>query len=213
MSSAITIVSDRASEPDKPYSAACERNRHPILEVLRVHLAQRSRVLEIGSGTGQHAVFFATNLPHLCWQCSDRAEYLDGICQWLDEAALPNTPKPWTLDVNDTQWPIGAQGFDALYSANTLHIMAWSEVQTLFRRLPEVLLPQASVVIYGPFRRGGRHTSESNAEFDAELRERAAHMGIRDLEAVDVLARGAGLKLIADLALPANNAAVVWQRG
>ncbi|HEX7111727.1 MAG TPA: DUF938 domain-containing protein, partial [Mizugakiibacter sp.] len=175
---------------EKPYSAASERNREPILGVLRTHFADRRRVLEIGSGTGQHAACFARALPQLVWQASDRADNLPGIRLWLDEAALANAPAPLAFDVNDAAWPPGP--YDAVFSANTLHIMAWPEVQRLFARLPELLAPDATLVVYGPFNVDGRHTSASNAAFDAELKARAPHMGLRDRDAVDALARAAG---------------------
>jgi cyclopropane fatty-acyl-phospholipid synthase-like methyltransferase len=195
---------------DKPFAPACERNRDPILGVLRVQFADRSRVLEIGSGTGQHAVHFAAALPHLAWQCSDRAEYLPGIRAWLDEARLPNTPAPIELDVAGGPWPTAR--FDAVFSANTLHIMGWVEVQAMFAALDGVLAEDATVVIYGPFNVGGRFTSDSNAAFDADLKARAPHMGLRDVEAVDALARSIGLRQVADVAMPANNRCLVWRR-
>jgi len=195
---------------DKPWSAASERNRDPILAVLREHFADRRRVLEIGSGTGQHAVHFAAALPNLVWQSSDRAENLPGIRRWLDEAALPNTPAPLELDVNQRAWPVPR--FDAVYSANTLHIMSWPEVETLFARLPEIVEADAKLAVYGPFNYGGRYTSDSNAAFDASLKA-VPHRGIRDFEAVDALARGIGLRLLEDRAMPANNRCVVWSRG
>jgi len=194
---------------DKPYSPACERNREPILALLREHFGDRRRVLEIGSGTGQHAVHVAAALPSLVWQCSDRAGNLPGIRAWLAEAALPNTPAPWVLDVRDA-WPAGP--FDAIYSANTLHIMSEPAVVALFAALPAVLADGGRLVIYGPFRRGGRHTSDSNAAFDAALRERDPASGVRDLEWVDGLARAAGLRLVEDRAMPANNRGLVWRR-
>lgn len=196
---------------EKPHAPATERNREPILAVLRQAFAERPRVLEIGSGTGQHAAFFAAALPWLQWQASDRTENLSGIRAWLDEAALPNTSPPLPLDVARDAWP--AQRYDAAFSANTLHIMAWDEVEALFRGLNTALEPDATLVIYGPFRIGGRHTSESNAAFDDDLRQRAAHMGVRDLEAVDALARGIGFGPVVDHALPANNRCLVWRRG
>ena len=199
------------STMDKPYAPACDRNRDPILAVLRQHFADRRRVLEIGSGTGQHAVYFAAALPHLSWQTSDRAENLPGIGQWLAEAALPNTPSPLCFDVA-TDPPRGAR-YDALFSANTLHIMGWAEVEALFARLPELLSDDARVVIYGPFNYNGCFTSDSNAAFDASLRARGAHMGIRDFEAVNDLAGQAGLVLLEDCAMPANNRCLVWRRG
>ena len=196
---------------DKPHSPASERNREPILAVLREHFADRQQVLEIGSGTGQHAVHFAAGLPHLTWQTSDRAENLDGIRAWLDEAGLPNTPAPLQLDVTQERWP--AQQYDAVYSANTLHIMSWAEVERLFARLPEVLAANAKLAIYGPFNYGGRFTSDSNVAFDASLRAQVPHRGIRDFEAVDALARAIGLSLLEDRAMPANNRCLVWARG
>lgn len=194
----------------KPFSAASERNRDPILEVLRTHFADRHRVLEIGSGTGQHAVHFAAALPQLIWQCADRAEHLPGMRLWLEEAQLPNTPTPIELDVNQARWPEAR--YDAVFSANTLHIMSWAEVQRMFARLPEILASGARLVVYGPFNYGGRHTSPSNAEFDRRLREQAPHMGIRDFEAVDALAQAIGMQLLEDRAMPANNRSLVWQR-
>lgn len=196
--------------PQKPFSAASERNRDPILEVLRTHFADRHRVLEIGSGTGQHAVHFAAALPQLIWQCADRAENLAGMRLWLDEAALPNTPPPIELDVNQARWP--ETRYDAVFSANTLHIMSWAEVERMFARLPEILADDARLVVYGPFNYDGRHTSPSNADFDRRLRAQGAHMGIRDFEAVDALAQAIGMQLLEDRAMPANNRCLVWQR-
>lgn len=193
---------------EKPNAPSCERNREPILAVLRDHFAERRAVLEIGSGTGQHAVFFAAALPHLTWQASDRADNLDGIDAWLDEAALPNTPAAIAFDVN-AAWP--RQRFDAVFSSNTLHIMGWPEVERLFASLPDILTDDARLVIYGPFNYGGKFTSESNAAFDAWLKGQGAHQGIRDFEAVDALARSAGLSLLEDRAMPSNNRCLVWR--
>jgi len=196
-------------ERHKPSSPSCERNRAPILEVLSEAFAGCTRVLEIGSGTGQHAVHFARALPHLTWQTSDRAENLPGIRVWLDEAGLPNTPPPIVLDVTQTDWPSARH--DAVFSANTLHIMAWPEVETLFARLPEILGEDARLAIYGPFNIDNRPTSASNAEFDLWLHRQAPHMGIRDRAAVDALAMAAGLQRIADHVMPANNRCLVWR--
>ena len=151
---------------DKPYAPACDRNRDPILAVLRRFFADRRHVLEVGSGTGQHAVHFAAHLPALTWQASDRVENLPGIRAWLDEAALPNTPDPIEFDVA-SRWP--ALRFDALFSANTLHIMRWSEVQALFAGLAAITTQDAKLAIYGPFNYAGAYTSASNAAFDASL--------------------------------------------
>ena len=194
---------------DKPHAPACERNREPILEVLHDHFHDRRAVLEIGSGTGQHAIFFAARLPHLIWQTSDRTENLPGIKAWLDETGLANTPPPLELDVTGA-WP--ARRYDAVFSANTLHIMPWAVVECLFAGLADVLADLAKVAIYGPFNYGGRFTSASNAAFDRRLREDAPHQGIRDFEKVNRLAGTAGLELVDDRAMPSNNRCLVWRR-
>ena len=194
----------------KQFSTACERNRAPILAVLCELLADRKRVLEIGSGTGQHAVFFGAHLPHLIWQTSDVPRNHASIIAWQQEAQLPNVPPPLTLDVNAADWPEGP--FDAVFSANTCHIMAWREVQAMFVGIGRILPPGGVVCIYGPFNYGGHFTSASNAQFDAALKAEAPHMGIRDVEAVNQLAAAQGLVLQADHPLPANNRLLVWRR-
>jgi SAM-dependent methyltransferase len=235
---------------DKPFSPACERNRDPILAVLREQFADRHRVLEIGSGTGQHAAYFAAAMPWLTWQCSDVARNLPAIRAWLDEASLPNTPAPIELDVMHGSWP--TREFDAVFSANTLHIMGWGEVEAFFAAVDRVLgqttkeagrgerfvaenqKPPSSapchvehaapsptkaegtaglLIAYGPFNYRGAYTSDSNREFDVRLKTRDPRSGIRDFEAVDLLARAIGLQLREDIAMPANNRCLVWQRG
>lgn len=193
---------------EKPHAPSTERNREAILAALHKPLADRRWVLEIGSGTGQHAVYFAERLAHLSWQCSDLADKLPGMRAWLDDAALPNTPTPMVLDVVRGPWP--RQRFDAVFSANTLHIMAWPAVQALFAGLPTVLTADAVVAIYGPFLRDQQYTSAGDAAFDAQLCAQDPAMGLRDVAAVDALARRAGLCLVADLAMPANNALRIW---
>ena len=192
-----------------PRSEACERNQGPILEVLRAHLADRRRVLEIGSGTGQHAVHFAAALPHLTWQAADLEAALPGIRLWLAQAALPNLPPPIALDVTGT-WPDSR--FDAVFTANTLHIMSWPQVQALFAALPAVLTADAVLAVYGPFNYDGRFTSPSNAAFDGWLKQRSADSGIRDFAAVDELARSIGFALVEDRPMPANNRTLLWRR-
>jgi len=194
---------------DKPYAPACDRNRDPILAVLREHFADRTSVLEIGSGTGQHAVHFAAAMPWLTWQCADVAENLPGIRMWLEEAALANTPAPLELDVRNA-WP--AQRFDAVFSANALHIMGWPEVELFFDGIDRVLAPHGVVAVYGPFNYHCAYTSDSNREFDGWLKARDPRSGIRDFEAVDALACDLGLSLVADAAMPANNRTLVWRR-
>ena len=194
----------------KPFSEACERNRAPILEVLRDRFADRRHVLEVGSGTGQHAVYFAAALPHLTWQTSDVASNLPGIRQWIEESGLPNLPQPIALDVT-AAWP--NERFDALFTANTLHIMSWADVRALFAALPAVLTPDAVLAVYGPFNYEGRFTSPSNASFDAWLKQHySPHSGIRDFAAVDELARSIGFALVEDRQMPANNRMLVWRR-
>ncbi len=194
----------------KPFSAACERNCGPILTVLREVLPEQGRVLEIGSGTGQHAVHFGSHLPHLLWQTSDLLQHHAGLNAWLNEAKLPNVLPPLTLDTTSADWPPGP--FDAVFTANTCHIMAWHEVCAMFDGVARVLRQEGLLCVYGPFNVGGRFTSESNALFDASLKVQAAHMGIRDIEAVEKVAAACGLSLRADYAMPSNNRLVVWQR-
>jgi SAM-dependent methyltransferase len=193
----------------KPDAPSCARNRDVILDVLREHFADRRRVLEIGSGTGQHAVHFAAALPQLSWQTSDRIECHPGIRAWLDEAALPNLPPPLALDVSGA-WPL--QRYDAVFTANTLHIVSAAAVRDCFAALPAVMEPDFRLVVYGPFNYGGDFTSASNRDFDAWLKARDPLSGIRDFEAVDALAIDAGLQLIEDRAMPANNRCLVWRR-
>lgn len=194
---------------DKPFSAASERNRDPILAVLRAAFADRRRVLEIGSGTGQHAVHFAAALPQLTWQATERAGHLDDLRPWLDEAALPNTPPPVELDV-DGPWP--ATTVDAVFSANSLHIMGWPQVEAFFAGVGAVLEDGGRLLVYGPFNYGGDFTSDSNRAFDRWLKDRDPASGIRDFEAVDALARDIGLSLLEDDAMPANNRCLAWRK-
>jgi cyclopropane fatty-acyl-phospholipid synthase-like methyltransferase len=193
----------------KPYSDACERNREPILAVLLQHFADRRRVLEIGSGTGQHAVYFAAALPHLVWQTSELETNLPGMRLWLDESNLPNLPPPNALDVTGA-WP--ETRFDAVFTANTLHIMSWEHVRALFAALPKVLTGDAILAVYGPVNYNGRFTSPSNASFDEWLKQRSPESGIRDFAAIDELAHSIGFSLIEDRAMPANNRTLVWRR-
>jgi cyclopropane fatty-acyl-phospholipid synthase-like methyltransferase len=186
----------------KPFSEASERNRAPILAILKRVFKDRKHVLEIGSGTGQHAAYFAPELPHLVWQASDVAENLPGIREWV------SSPPPIELNV-DGEWPRLA--VDAVFSANTTHIMSWSQVERLFPGVGRLLPPGGVFVLYGPVNYGGKHTSESNARFDAMLRARDPLSGLRDFDDIDRLARKAGLRLEEDNAMPANNRLLVWR--
>ncbi len=193
-----------------PFSQACENNKDPILGVLRSAFSDRQKVLEIGSGTGQHAVYIGAALAHLGWQTSDLAPAHAGIRAWIEASAAANVLEPVTLDVADRDWPV--RDFDAVFTANTLHIMSWEHVQALFAGLGRHLPPAGVVCIYGPFNRGGRFTSESNARFDAWLRSRDPASGIRDLEAVCELAALAGLELDEEHGMPANNRLLEFRR-
>ncbi len=195
---------------DKPFAESCVQNRDPILAVLREVFADCHRVLEIGSGTGQHAVYFGAELPHLVWQTADVPQHHAGIRAWLDAAALPNVLPPLALDVCQTDWRGGR--YDAVFSANTLHIMGWPEVECFFSGVGAVLEPGGVLAVYGPFNYNGTFTSESNARFDAWLKARDPASGVRDFEAVDALARAQGLALQRDFAMPANNRTLVWRR-
>jgi cyclopropane fatty-acyl-phospholipid synthase-like methyltransferase len=195
-----------------PFSEACERNKGPILDILRDAFAPARRVLEIGSGTGQHAVWFARHLTHLQWQPTDRATELPGLRERIADEGTPNLLAPVELDVLVTPWP--APPADAVFSANTLHIMGWPGVEAFFAGIATVLAEDgATLAVYGPFRYRGSYTSPSNAAFDDWLKRRDPASGIRDFEAVDALARAAGLTLAADHAMPANNQLLVWRRG
>lgn len=194
----------------KPFSQACQNNQQAILEVLLRVLADRKQLLEIGSGTGQHAVYCAPRLPHLIWQTADLEVNHPGINAWLDESPAPNLRRPLSLNADNAPWPLAS--VDAVFTANTCHIMAWDSVVNLFVGLESLLEPKAILAIYGPFNYNGQFTSDSNARFDQWLKQQAPHQGIRDFEAVNGLAEKAGLFLIEDNEMPANNRLLVWQR-
>ena len=193
----------------KPFSQACENNKGPILEVLKTAFNKTKSVLEVGSGTGQHSVFFAEQLPHLQWYTSDRRINHEGINLWLKEANLTNLHGPLELDLNYA-WPVN--NVDAIYTANTFHIVSWQLVEQFFKGVSTHLVSQGVVCIYGPFKYQGQFTSASNEEFDRFLTQRDPFSGIRDFEAIEQLARHAGLTLISDTAMPANNQLLVFKR-
>lgn len=194
----------------KPFSEACEQNKYPILAVLQQYFAEVQTVLEIGSGTGQHAVFFADQFPHLQWLTSEVESLRDGIRLWLDEAQLPNVLPPLELDVNQLDWPVDQ--VDAVFSANTVHIMDWYSVENMFTGIGRVLKAQGVFCLYGPFNYQGVYTSDSNARFDMWLKQRDPRSGIRDIEALNALARQQDMVLCADHAMPANNRILVWEK-
>ena len=194
----------------KPFSPACEKNRQPILNVIKPLLARSKAVLEIGTGTGQHAVYFAAELPHLQWFTSDLAEHHQGIMQWLEDAALPNLHAPLALDVLTQPWP--AVDVDAVFSANTTHIMSWPMVEAFFAGVADLLPDAGAFLLYGPFNFAGRYTSDSNARFDRSLRARDPDSGIRDFEALQRLAANGGLDFLHDHEMPANNRLLHWRK-
>ncbi|MGA7593759.1 MAG: DUF938 domain-containing protein [Gallionella sp.] len=193
----------------KPYAESSEKNKAPILAVLREIFADRRRVLEISSGTGQHAVHFARELQHLTWQPSELRHNLAGIQAWLDEAQLPNVLAPLAIDINDDRWPVSS--VDAIFNANTVHIISWPEVERMFAHIAHVLAPGGFLCLYGPYNFGGKFTSEGNARFDTWLRARNPNSGVRDFEAVDLLASSHGLVLLRDIEMPSNNRMLVWR--
>lgn len=193
----------------KRYSESSEINKAPILAVLKDIFAEHKRVLEIASGTGQHAVYFGRELPHLIWQPSELPQHLAGIQAWLDEAQLPNILPPLSLDVNDARWPITS--VDGIFNANTVHIISWPQVEQLFVHIARAIAPGGRVCLYGPYNYGGNVTSESNARFDAWLKSRDPNSGVRDFEAVNRLAASHGLELLRDIAMPSNNRILVWE--
>ncbi len=195
---------------EKPYSQSCENNKEPILQLLKRVFARSRRVLEIGSGTGQHSVYFAPNLPHLEWYTSDLEENLAGIRMWIEEQPAENLFPPMVLDVNASEWPV--EDFDAVFSANTAHIMYWPDVEAMFHGVAKYLPFRGRFALYGPFCYRGVHTSESNVRFDQSLRARDPGMGVRDMEALEQLAEAGGLMLLEDNEMPANNRVLVWEK-
>lgn len=195
----------------RPFSAAAERNREPILNSLRHLLADSGRALEIGSGTAQHVLHFAPALPGWVWQPSEAPDQFETLVASLSDPARPQTIRaPITLDVA-AEWPVSAETFDVIYSANTAHIMSWLEVEAMFAGVAKRLSVEGQFILYGPFKLGGRHHAESNAQFDASLRQRDPVMGIRDLDALDTLAATVGLVRVAEFAMPANNHLLVFR--
>lgn len=194
----------------KHYAESCDINKDPILDVLKEVFADRRQVLELASGTGQHAVHFARALPHLTWQTSELEQNHAGIQLWLDEAQLANVFAPLHIDANDERWPAGH--YDAIFNANTVHILSWPEVEKLFSGMGRVLNSGGILCLYGPFNYGGKFTSESNARFDVWLKSRDPKSGVRDFAALNALAIQQGMTLLKDVEMPINNRTLVWQR-
>lgn len=196
------------------FAPSCANNQAPILAVLQHAFADRTHVLEIGSGTGQHSVYCAPRLPHLVWQTSDLPQHHANIQAWHAAEPAPNLRAPLVLEIGGaTAWPQTDDGpFDAVFTSNTLHIMGWPQVQQLLALVGQQLPPGGVLAVYGPFNYGGRYTSDSNRAFDASLRARDAASGLRDQEAVVAQAQQQGLLLRDDHAMPANNRTLVFEK-
>lgn len=192
-----------------PFSQACENNKIPIVEQLKKIFTTTSKVLEVGSGTGQHAVFFAAQLPHLIWQPTDLTVNHYGINAWRNELPSPNLKPPLELDVS-AAWPVVQ--VDGIFTANTLHIMSWELVKLFFQGVGKHLALQGRLVVYGPFKYQGQFTSESNAQFDLWLKAHDSARGVRNIEDVVQLAQSVGLALISDTVMPANNQLLVFEK-
>lgn len=195
---------------EKPFSEACERNKGSILPVLRDAFGSVRTVLEIGSGTGQHAVHFARNLRYLSWQPTELSENIAGLKLRFDEEGSTNILEPIVLDVSVLPWNIGSYG--SVFSANTFHIMSEAQVELFFLGLESALPDGGTLCVYGPFNYGGKYTSESNERFDDFLRSRDPESGIRDFEWVNSLAEEQGLQLAHDHEMPANNRLLEWRK-
>lgn len=194
----------------KPFSQACENNKAPIFDVIRRYMTEPGTVLEIGSGTGQHAVHMAKSLPHVIWQPTDIPAHLPGIEAWRLDSGLDNVLPAIALDVRQAELPTEPVRY--LFSANTLHIMSWETVVRFFEVIPQLLANNGMAFFYGPFNYHGRFISESNANFDRFLKEQSPLQGIRDMDDITRLAEKAGLRLVEDCEMPSNNRTLVWRR-
>ena len=193
----------------KAFSQACENNKEPILQIIRQVFAKTSHVLEIGSGTGQHACYFSKHLTHLSWQPADKPENISDINLWQETSTQTNLKPAIALDITDEIWPF--DHLDAVFTANTLHIMSEQEVQLGFSQLSKRLNPKALLCIYGPFNYNGRYTSDSNARFELWLKSQNPLSGIKNIEDILLLASKLGLSLRNDFDMPANNRLLVLQ--
>ena len=193
----------------KPFAESCEQNKHVILDVIKNEFAEHNNILEIGSGTGQHAVYFAAHLPHLTWQPSEQEENIQGILSWLEDYSGNNILQPINLNVKQ-EWP--STTFDAVFSANTAHIMDWPAVIELFKGIGQVLESNGTFCLYGPFNYQQQYSSESNARFDQWLKSRDPASGIRDFDDLNDIAKENKLIFKKDIEMPANNRILVWTK-
>jgi SAM-dependent methyltransferase len=203
-------MTHQSNSRELAFSHACERNKDPILAILKKELSDVTEVWEVGSGTGQHAVFFAEALPHLTWHPSDLKINHPDIQARIRIAKLPNLKLPVELNVNTLPWPMSS--VQAIFSANTLHIISQTAVQDFFKGIAMSLQPGGTLCIYGPFKYNGNYTTESNATFDRQLRQNNPESGIRDFEWIDRLARESGCLFQNDHEMPANNRLLVWKK-
>jgi SAM-dependent methyltransferase len=193
------------------HAAATQRNREPILEVLRRVLPATGTVLEIASGTGQHVAFFAPLLPDLRWQPSDPSPaHLDSVRAWAAASGADNIADPVALDVESDPWPVTRA--DAILNINMIHIAPWSAAEALFRGAARLLPPSGVLFLYGPFKRDGQHTAESNQRFDERLRGEDPRWGVRDLREVEALAASAGFETAEVVPMPSNNLSLIFRR-
>lgn len=196
---------------EKPYSPAADRNKEPIFNVISQYIGENGRLLEIGTGTGQHAIYISKKMPNLHWITSDQEHYLSGIKMWLKEAKLSNIHGPEKLVIGEDDFP-SKRPFDYVFSANTLHIMSWKENKTLFKLLGKRLREGCLVFFYGPFNYNNDYISQSNKEFDIALKANDSKSGIRNFEDVVSAMNKAGFKLLKDHVMPANNQLLVFER-
>ncbi len=193
---------------NKPFSESCEQNKAVIYETIEPYLLVGNEVLEIGSGTGQHAVHFASKVPGLIWQTSDLAENLPAINAWINDSHLSNLPEAIELDVR-SRWM--NKTYDLIFSANTFHIMNQDQVEQCLLRCTGCLKVEGHLIVYGPFNYHGSYTSPSNEQFDGWLKSRDPQSGIKHFEWVNAIATRSGLQLISDIAMPANNRILIWR--
>ncbi|VAW52135.1 hypothetical protein MNBD_GAMMA06-2237 [hydrothermal vent metagenome] len=188
---------------NKPYSESCDQNKAAIFSIIAPVLSSVTNVLEIGSGTGQHALYFAKKIPHLKWHTSDCCSYIEGINMWLDDVDQKNVLPPFELNVSESQWPTLV--VDTIFTANTLHIMSDEDVENFISGAAQLLDSQGGLLIYGPFNYDGSFTSESNERFDRWLKDRDVKSGIKNFEEIVSLVKKNGMRLVTDYEMPENN--------
>lgn len=195
---------------NKPVAESCLQNQQPILDTLRGVFTEAGEVLEVGSGTGQHAVFFSEHLPHLTWQPSDLQDQHPGMLLWLNEVEHNRIKPPLVLDVDDESWPV--QSMDYVFTANTTHIISLAQAERMFVHIASVLKPGGLFAQYGPFNYNGEYTSESNARFDQWLKQQHPQSCIKHFEQLRDFASDNALHCVEDIEMPANNRLLVWQK-